>query len=455
MRKKYAIPFFLCSILLQFSCGTDDATTPLTIETTADSVVLTQNTEIEIFIFQNDEYIPSSGQLTLNNPTKGVVSINDSNNTPNNPSDDTVIYTVNPNIIGEDAFQYTICDNSGNCKTENVLVTITSSSVVNLNLESVPYQNLSAYNFFEGDLKDLSPNFGVLPYSLNSTLFTDYAEKKRFVWMPNNTKATYISDDVPLEFPVGTVLIKNFYYDNVLPDNETKILETRLMIRKSEDWIFANYVWNTEQTEASLDMDGSFVDLQWQNGGSTGSVQYRIPAGPECHTCHKIMEIPEPIGPKPRNLNREYDYDDGVANQLDKMISQGYLENSLPSSVSRIPDYNNTSEPLDLRVRAYLDINCAHCHSEETHCAYRPLRLSYNDTQDFSNIGVCVPPDTDLGEGLGNIVQPGDAPNSVLHFRLSSVEPSYRMPLLGRTLKHERGVELIEQWIDQLSTECE
>jgi uncharacterized repeat protein (TIGR03806 family) len=437
------------------SCGTDDATTALDIETNSDTAILAQNTEVEIFIFQNDNYIPNSGEVSVSSPSKGFITINDPNNTPNNPSDDSVIYRANPNVIGEDSFQYTICDNIGNCKTENVSVTITSSTVVNLSLETVPYQTLSEYNFFEGDLKDLSPNFGVIPYTLNSTLFSDYAKKKRFVWMPNNTKATYINDNVSLDFPVGAVLIKSFYYDNVLPNNATRLLETRLMIRKSEGWVFANYVWNTEQNEAVLDLSGSFVDLQWQDGSDTNSVQYRIPAGPECHTCHKITETPNPIGPKPRNLNLDYNYEDGVLNQLDKLISQGYLENTLPPLVSSMPDYNNTSEPIDLRVRAYIDINCAHCHSEETHCDYRPMRLDYIDTEDFSNIGVCVEPDTDLGEGLGKIVQPGDPLNSVLHFRLSSVEQSYRMPLLGRTLKDNKGVNLIEQWIDQLSTECE
>ena len=327
--------------------------------------------------------------------------------------------------------------------------------MVNLNLENAPYQTLSEYNFFQGDIKDLNPNFGLVPYTLNSTLFSDYAKKKRFIWMPNNAKATYISDDEPLEFPVGTVLIKSFYYNNVIPNNETRVLETRLMIRKPDGWIFANYAWNSEQNEATLDMNGSFVNLEWQEGDNINSVQYRIPAGPECHTCHKVIEIPRPIGPKPRNLNREYDYNDGIANQLDKLISQGYLENSLPASISRLPDYNNTSESLDLRARAYLDINCAHCHSEGTHCDYRPMRLSFTDTQDFSNMGVCVEPDTDLGEGLGDIVQPGDPLNSVLYFRLNSTEQSYRMPLLGRTLTHDKGVNLIEQWIDQLTTECD
>ncbi|MEM9679739.1 MAG: hypothetical protein AAF901_05400, partial [Bacteroidota bacterium] len=360
------------------------------------------------------------------------------------------------NVIGEDTFTYTICDSSSsNCKTETVTVTITSLSVVNFDLAAMPYQDLSEYNFFEGELKQLNPTFGVTPYTLRSPLFSDYAHKKRFIWMPVNSKATYINDFTPLDFPTGTILIKNFYYDNVLPNNQTRILETRLMIKKPEGWVFANYVWNAEQTEASLDMGGSFVDLDWQENSEVNSVQYRIPAGPECHTCHKVMEISQPIGPKPRNLNLVYNYETGSANQLDHLVSLGYLENSLPGSITQLPDYNDPSEPIELRVRAYLDINCAHCHSEETHCAYRPMRFGYNDTVDFSNIGVCVDPDTDLGQDLGHIVEPGDARNSVLHFRLQSTEASFRMPLLGRTLMHTEGVDLIEEWIDNLTIECD
>src|SRR5690606_35473867 len=160
--------------------------------------------------------------------------------------------------------------------------------------------------------------------------------------------------------------------DNVQPENNRQILETRLIIRKQEGWVFANYAWNEEQSEAVLDMNGSYVDLQWQQNNEIKSVQYRIPSGAECHTCHKVMEIAKPIGPKPRNLNLSYPYIDGTANQLDKLVSVGYLENSLPANISQLPDYNDTNTSLELRSRAYLEINCAHCHSEETHCDYRP-----------------------------------------------------------------------------------
>ena len=95
-------------------------------------------------------------------------------------------------------------------------------SPVVFNVDSLPYNNLSEYNFFEGAMSDLSPVYGVLPYDLNSALFSDYAKKKRFVWMPKDSSAKYINDYSSLKFPTGTILIKNFYYENVLPEMHDK-----------------------------------------------------------------------------------------------------------------------------------------------------------------------------------------------------------------------------------------
>ena len=440
--------------LLVLACSEDDNLSPLPVVANPDSISLSQNNSVDIMVLLNDDNVPDSASLTWTNPSRGSVSRIDVNNTPQNLSDDILRYTANPNEIGPDEFEYTVCGSSDNCDTALVTISISSGNVINFDLEAMPYQSLSEYGFFEGDMKNLNPSFGVLPYELNSSLFSDYAKKKRFVWMPNNTKASFVSDDLHLDFPVGAILIKNFYYDNVLPNNQTRIIETRLMIHKSDGWEFANYVWNEEQTEGFLDLNGSSVNIEWLENGTTNEVEYRIPSGAKCFTCHKIMEIAEPIGPKPRNLNRDYNYDDGNKNQLNKWIEYGYLENTLPGSISQLPDYNDLSQPLELRARAYLDINCAHCHSEETHCAYRPLRLDFTDTVNPTNMGVCVDPDTDLGEDLGHIVEPGDARFSVLHFRLNSTEQSTRMPLLGRTLIHSDGVTLIEEWIDSLQTEC-
>lgn len=328
-------------------------------------------------------------------------------------------------------------------------------SPVNFDIENVPFDTLSEYNFFEGSMANLDPVYGVVPYTLINTLFSDYAKKKRFVWMPSDVKANYNGDNAPLSFPVGTILIKNFYYENVLPSGNTKILETRLMIRKAEGWEFANYRWNDQQTEATYDMNGSFVDFEWEEGGQVKSVNYRIPAGAECQTCHKTGEdIPLPIGPKPRNLNLNYAYSDGNANQLAKLIDMNYLEDNLPANIETMVSWKDPSASMNDRARAYLDINCAHCHSEEAHCAYRPVRFSYEDTVDPVNLGLCVEPDTDLGVGMTHIVNADNVLRSMMYYRLNTTDEAVRMPLMGRTLIHEEGVQLIFDWNSSLESTC-
>ena len=328
-------------------------------------------------------------------------------------------------------------------------------SPVVFDINSVPYENLSEYNFYEGTMSDLEPVYGVLPYTLINALFSDYAQKQRFIWMPSDVKSTYDDDHAVLNFDIGTVLIKNFYYENVLPDMETRILETRLMILKEEGWVFANYVWNEDQSEAVLNLNGSFTAFEWIQDNETKSVNYRIPAGPECQTCHKSGDTSIPIGPKPINLNRDYNFDDGTKNQLVKMIEMGYLEDNLPANITPIVAWDDASQPLNDRLRSYVDINCAHCHAEEAHCAYRPMRFNYNLTDDPINLGVCVEPDTDLGFGQSHIVSPSNQARSMMYFRISSTSEAVRMPLLGRTLVHDEGVQLVYDWIESLTTVCE
>src|SRR5690606_19510889 len=113
------------------------------------------------------------------------------------------------------------CSNDQDDSTDYVPV-----SPVTVDLTQVPYPKLSDYKFFEGELKNLNPSLDVLPYEPASNLFADYAHKKRFIWMPNGVKATFNGDENVLELPVGAALIKNFYYENVLPNNTTRIVET-------------------------------------------------------------------------------------------------------------------------------------------------------------------------------------------------------------------------------------
>jgi uncharacterized repeat protein (TIGR03806 family) len=322
---------------------------------------------------------------------------------------------------------------------------------VQVNLSQVPYPKLSDYRFFEGELKDQIPAEGVLIYEPITPLFTDYALKKRFVWMPNGTKANYVSDTEILDLPVGAAIIKTFYYDNMLPGNETRILETRIMIRKSTGWIFAEYEWNDDQTEAYLNMNGVNKSISWLQNGVPMSTNYRLPSDTECLICHKTNSNPIPIGIKPQHLNKSFNYADGEMNQLQKWVSVGYLNGPVPGNILTVVDYRDESKSLRDRVRSYLDMNCAHCHQENSHCDYRPMRLAYAETVLSVNMGICVTPEEFIDGSLVSIIVPGNTSKSMMHFRLGSNEESNRMPLLGRTVVHQEGLDLLTEYIQSLS----
>jgi uncharacterized repeat protein (TIGR03806 family) len=320
----------------------------------------------------------------------------------------------------------------------------------------VPYTQLSQYNFFQGDMAELDPVHGVLPYDVISPLFTDYAKKQRFIWMAAGVKAAYNGDGVPLQFQDNTVLIKNFYYDHVQPGDVRRIIETRLIFRTLGEWHFATYVWNEAQTEATLDMSGSFTPVTWNDTeGDPHSITYRIPSDAECLTCHKENGIPTVIGPKPQNLNADYPYSDGTMNQLAKWEQFGYLEPGTPADILTTVKWDDPTQDLTERVRSYLDMNCAHCHSEHRHCDYRPMRFAFNQTADPVNLGVCVHQHEQLDESLTHIVARGSPARSVLFYRISSTDETVRMPLLGRTIVHQEAVDMIQEWIESLDPPCE
>lgn len=332
---------------------------------------------------------------------------------------------------------------------------------VRFDLSQTPFPKLSDYHFFVGPLKDQKPGYKVIPYEPASSLFSDYAHKKRFIWMPQGTSATYNGDDNVLEFPVGTVMIKTFYYDNVQPSNNTKIIETRLLVRKNDEWKLYDYVWNENQTEAFLDTEGNgiFVPVTWTQNGASRSVDYKIPSQTECITCHKINvnntgERNTPIGPKPQNLNTVYNYGKFSRNQLEYWKRIGYIDNSLPNlaSIYSAVDYRDTSKPLELRAKSYIDINCAHCHRVGGHCDYVPQRFNFSN-MDMYTFGICLPPLFTIPDNP-YVINAGDASHSELMYRINTNEGSEMMPIIGRTIIHEEGVALMREYINSLPNPC-
>ncbi len=345
-------------------------------------------------------------------------------------------------------------------------------SPVNLDVTQVPYAKLSDYKFFTGAMKDLEPATGVLPYKPASELFSDYAHKKRFVWMPQGVSATYDGDDNALSFPVGTVLIKNFFFPEVLPSHTKKMIETRLLIKVSEEitadqgtpnsgWKYYDYIWNDDDTDATLETggQGTFIPISFVENGVTKSTTYKTPAYTECATCHKINrnqtgEIVIPIGVKPQNLNYVFDYGTSQRNQLQKWQSVGYLDNTVPANINSTVDWTDTSKPLLLRARSYIDANCAHCHREGGHCDYVAMRFNFSNP-DLNTFGVCMTPLFNVGDAYPYVISAGNFDHSELGYRINSTEASEMMPFIGRTLVHQEGVQVIKDWINSIENPCE
>ncbi|MFN4185775.1 MAG: SO2930 family diheme c-type cytochrome [Hyphomonas sp.] len=312
-------------------------------------------------------------------------------------------------------------------------------------LAADPAPVLSDYGLFS-DLAGAVPAQGVLPYDLINPLFTDHAAKHRLVFVPEGAAAAYDETDV-FAFPVGTVLVKTFAFapDMRAPDDGAWRVETRLLIHKSGGWAAYPYVWNEDQTEAVYAPAGKRFDIQTVSpAGETLQLRYAVPNQNQCKTCHQAGRDIAPIGPKARHLAHD--------SQLTRWTEAGILE-GLPESVEGEPYAFDASKPLDARARAWLDINCAHCHKADGSASNSGLWLSATEERG-ARIGLLKHP-VAAGRGSGGLKQvivPGDPGASILLYRMASTEPGVAMPELGRSVSDPESLALIREWIAAMET---
>lgn len=316
-----------------------------------------------------------------------------------------------------------------------------------------PYKRLSTYGFFDGELKELNPAKEVIFYKPASSLFTDYALKSRFVFVPAGQKANISGQQI--DFPTGTILIKNFYYpaDFRKPEGDRRIIETRLLIHEANGWQAYPYLWNEEQTEAVLKVVGAETEVKFLDySGKEQVINYLVPNKNQCKSCHNQSETMAPIGVKIQHLNNDLDYGSIKENQLAHWQAKNILvgfegSEAYPSMI----DYDDQTKPIADRAMAYLDINCAHCHSAEGPASTSGLFLAFDQT-DPLKLGVNKTP-VAAGKGAGSFtfdIAPGKPDESILVHRMNSTEVGVAMPELGRSTVHDEGVELIRAWIEQM-----
>ena len=335
------------------------------------------------------------------------------------------------------------------CSFSNAEILVNDSVIIQ---EKLP-KRLSEFNFFS-DLPAQIPNTDVVPYELITPLFSDYTKKKRFVYVPDGNKAKYKEKSV-YQFPNGSALIKTFYFleDERRPGSKITLLETRVLLKKDDGWDAGSYVWNEEKKDAVLKIAGKAINSSWINQeGEIIKVRYKVPNKNQCKECHQSGDKLIPIGPKPRNLNKDLFYPklgekhNQLIFWLDKEIIDHY-----PDSIERVVDWENTNEGIEDRARSYLAINCGHCHSKTGNASSSGLYLDFLEERP-KQLGIYKKP-VAAGRGSGNMkysIVPGKPEKSILLYRMLSLDPGVMMPESGRALNHKEGIALISSWIETM-----
>lgn len=293
---------------------------------------------------------------------------------------------------------------------------------------------LSEFGFFS-DMREQSGSHDVTSYRLNTPLYSDGADKLRFVYTPAGESFTADGDGL-LQFPVGSALIKTFAFGE---GDKRQLIETRVLLHRADGWLALPYRWNEEQTEARLALAGARIPVTRPDGSQ---ISYRIPNKNQCKTCHSKDGEVVPIGPKARNLSADW---------LALSEQTGELA-SMPQVERRLPLWEQRDEvSLDEAARAYLDVNCAHCHQPGGGASNSGLDLRW-EQDDPHAIGIRKPP-VAAGRGAGGhavSILPGKPDASIMVHRMNSIEPGVAMPELGKGTIDPEGLDIVSRWIAEM-----
>jgi len=300
------------------------------------------------------------------------------------------------------------------------------------------------------NVQDLVPAKSLIPYDLIVPFWSDGADKIRFVSIPD--QKIKFSPTGEWNFPAGTVFVKTFE----LPVDETnpttkRRLETRLLVRDEAGGVYGvTYKWRADNSDADLLTTNLTEAITIKTAAGVRTQNWYYPSRQDCLTCH-TPNAGLVLGVKTRQLNRDFAYPSGVAdNELrtwnhlglfDADLNETQLQN-LPA-LARIED---TRRSLEDRARSYLDANCAQCHRPRGTVAYFDARF---DTPLAKQGLIDGPVLIDQRIDKSRVIAPNDIWRSILLLRASSVG-GLKMPPLAHNRVDEEGMALLKQWIESL-----
>jgi len=302
-----------------------------------------------------------------------------------------------------------------------------------------------------------------ISYEVNSPLWSDGAAKARAFVLPSGGKIHVDASTGKWAFPVGTVLLKNFLFDD-------KVVETRLfmhvddataaLIGNGTNWVGYNYAWNEEQTEATI-VPNARTGVSFRTGKQT--VNWNYPSFFDCIGCHS--NAIGPIGPETDQMNRTV----GTENQIDTFATKRLFDDSPPAkpyAPALVEPYANGALGLDGpppgatvedRARSYLAANCSFCHRADVNDQGFDLRSQFS----LGQTGICNLMQQNGIPGMTATplfdFKPGDHAKSAVWIRMNTPVPASdpgeledvgRMPPVASFVVDSQATALIAQWID-------
>lgn len=297
------------------------------------------------------------------------------------------------------------------------------------------------------DLATLTPNPGIVGYDLNVPFWSDNALKTRWFSVPNTNLTINFSPNGNWLTPTGSVWIKHFELEltNGAPSSR-KRLETRFIVRNPAGVYGVTYRWTTPPTNALLVAEeGLDETFTINDGGNVRTQLWRYPSRSECIACH-TPQGGYALGFNTAQLNRNFDYNGTLTNQIEALHLAGYFGNPVANRhlLPSLAPPDDASVSLEYRVRSYLAANCVYCHQPGgILSALWDARISTPGP--FNGI-INGALNNNLGNPGNRVIVPGSISNSVLFQRVASFGPLH-MPPLATSVINTQAVELLSAWI--------
>jgi uncharacterized repeat protein (TIGR03806 family) len=303
-------------------------------------------------------------------------------------------------------------------------------------------------------LADLRPNPGLIPYDVNTPLWSDGALKRRWVALPPGSRIGFAADG-EWTFPGGTVFVKHF--ELAADDTNPKVkrrLETRLLVVDGTGNGYGLiYKWRPDQRDAELLADSLSENISIKTAAGRRTQTWYYPSRTDCLTCHTTA-AKFVLGVKTRQLNRAFTYpDSGVSdNQLRTWNYLGMfsprIEEGRVAKYRRLVPIDDAKASLEERSRSYLDANCAHCH--------RPgntLRAAFDARYDTRLADQHLLDAATVSDSFNvvnpRVIAPHDVGRSMLYQRMTRFD-NFRMPPLASNVRDRAALSVLEQWINSL-----